>query len=433
MLTNLDAFRDNHTAPCTGLTCVLGIHGNDLRTSFYRFVRKDLSEHAQTRIMCGEGEIAAGHKRQVQIFNHDCAVGFSELGSCLVPEVFALVGNVLVKLCNPLDSLAPSGAKLFLAGKLAVQNTLFCKRVAQPSGIVDPVAVAQGSEAKHTNVKPNGLTSVQAYFDVADVLNVQPVIDKLTAVTVAVLQRLKAVASLEAGKATDSLIERFVGFIETTKHLLNRRNVEQPHIFGAVVPLNLDSLPLVNVADRLARPLPHPPTLVERVIVDGLHLKQNIIKNISLLSGRREPILVRENQLEVLLIVDVPLNRFSGYAASRTDKVASCPHVRQSAFQMRKFITQLKSCVAFQPVHDLVWRKRGRETTKQMNVINLHREIEDFTVKLFRLFVQKGFEACRYITIENFASIFRYPNKVIVNVVDCVSCSFRFHSTSVQH
>ena len=333
MLTNLDAFRDNHTTPCAGLTCVLGIHGNDLRTSFFDFVRKELSEHAQTRIMCREGKITACHKRQVQIFNNNCAVGVNEFGRGLVPEVFALIGDMFVKLCNLLDGLAPSGAKLLLAGKLAIQDSLSFQRVAQPTGIVKPFAITQGGKAKHTNVKPNGLTcvrfrlrvgelnlkvsvpiadvlfdddlldndivgqrTVQAHLDIADVLNVESVTVKLAAVAVAILQRLKAVTPLETRQSANALVKSFVGLVETTKHLLNRSHVEQPHIFWAVVPLNLDALPLVGITDRLARTLPQPTTLVECIVIDGLHLEQNVVKGVALLRGRRKPILVSQNQ-----------------------------------------------------------------------------------------------------------------------------------------
>lgn len=465
MLTNAYALLDNHTTACTGLTRILGVNGNHLRTSFFNFVRKELPEHPKRRVVCGQGEIAASHERKVQIFDHNCAVGFSESSSCLVPEVFALVGDVFVKLANPSDRLAPTAAVPLLSGQLAIQDALFGKRVAQPSGVVDPVAVTQGGKAKHTHVKPNGFTRVQLWnrirqfnlkvgvpvadvlldddlldrgvgrqrsmqsdFDIADVLNVETITRKLATVTVAIFQRLESVAALEAGQSTNALVERLVGFIKTAKHLLDRSHVEQSHFIGASVPLFLDSGPLIAVADRLARTLPPPTTLIQGIVVNGLHLKEQIVKDIALLISRAKAILVGQDHLRgVFLLVNVSLNCFSGDGSCCSDKVTASPHVGQLAFQVRKLFAQHKCRVAFQSVHNLVRCNRRREATKEVNMIRLDRQVQYLAFKFGSLFLQQFGEAFRYRADQNTTAILGNPNEVIVDVVCGVPRSFYVH------
>jgi len=47
MNTNAYGLFDNQSTACTGLTCILGIDGNELSTSFYRFVVKHLPKHSK--------------------------------------------------------------------------------------------------------------------------------------------------------------------------------------------------------------------------------------------------------------------------------------------------------------------------------------------------------------------------------------------------
>jgi len=157
--------------------------------------------------------MTAGHKRKVQIFNHDCAIRANQLGRRLMPEVLALVGDMFIQSANTFNRLAPSGTIAFLSGKLAIEYPLLGKTFAQPARVVKPLPITQGGEPNHTNINPNGLPwvrfwlrigqfnhqasvpvtnmllddnmldcgiagdlSMQADFDRADMLNVQPII-----------------------------------------------------------------------------------------------------------------------------------------------------------------------------------------------------------------------------------------------------------------
>jgi hypothetical protein len=55
----------NHTTDATRLTGALGVHRNQLPTSFFRFVGQQLPERAQGRVMRRQREVSvAGHKSQ---------------------------------------------------------------------------------------------------------------------------------------------------------------------------------------------------------------------------------------------------------------------------------------------------------------------------------------------------------------------------------
>lgn len=55
MNANSQALSDNRSAIRTDLACVVRVHGDQFRTSFFHFVRKQLPEQAQRRVVCGEG------------------------------------------------------------------------------------------------------------------------------------------------------------------------------------------------------------------------------------------------------------------------------------------------------------------------------------------------------------------------------------------
>lgn len=133
----------------------------------------------------------------------------------------------------------------------------------------------------------------------------------------------------------------------------------------------------------------------------------------------------------ILLRVDVPLDCLGRHGASRANVIASRPHMREFTGEAWKFTTQHKGGVALQPMHDLVWGKRGRETTEQVNVIRLDSEIQNLSTEFDRLFVKEDFQSFRNSASKNRPAIFRSKYKMIVDLVGCVPCSFCFHRTSV--
>src|SRR5689334_22357161 len=99
MHTDTQGFFDNPTASTTGLRGVGGVHKRNVATSIYRFVAQQRLERAESSIVSRQGQVSiASHKGQVEVFECNQAVGMHQPMSQLVPEIAALVGNMLMQL-----------------------------------------------------------------------------------------------------------------------------------------------------------------------------------------------------------------------------------------------------------------------------------------------------------------------------------------------
>ena len=113
--------RDNPPALTTSLCGVLGIHCNNLRTSIFRFVRKQLPEHPKSCISSRQGEVVVfEHKVEGEVFDCNETIRLGQCVRGLVPEVQALVLDTLVDLCNQIRGFASSVTALLSSGKAAL-------------------------------------------------------------------------------------------------------------------------------------------------------------------------------------------------------------------------------------------------------------------------------------------------------------------------
>ena len=98
MSTNAQIFARNLSASRAHLRRVGWGYGNDLRASVFDFALQHSPEHSQPRVMCAQGKmVIVGHKAEVQVLDCDQCVGVYELACFLVPEVAALVVDMLVQ------------------------------------------------------------------------------------------------------------------------------------------------------------------------------------------------------------------------------------------------------------------------------------------------------------------------------------------------
>lgn len=471
MRANVKTFRHNLTAATAHLGGVGGVHGNEMRTSIFDFVRQHLPEHPQRRIVRGQGEVTVtGHKDKVQILNSDKAVLLGQLSGQFMPEITTLVGDMILQFGDLSLGLLPAGAKLFTARQTSLSNAQVTQRFSQPTRVINQCAIRQGQKAFQTNINTNsragvdcwfrvwqfkhqghvpiavamlndkvfyfcviGNVAVQAYLDMSNVLNVESVTVQFTPVAIAILDGLKATAPLEAGQPALTFVKLFVGFIQSAKHLLNGCGVQQFHFFFVGVSFVSHPAPLVKVGNRLAAALPKSTAFIECVIVDDLHLKQKVIQDVTLLFGWSKSVLISAEHLLALLFVNIPLNCFSRDRSGSADKIAAGPHVRQPALEMRKFFTQHKGGVAFETVHNLVRGESWRERTKQVNVVNLNCKVQNPASKFYCFFSQKFIKTGRDTVGQYLTSVFWYPNEMIIDVVRGVFGSLDIHRTIVLH
>jgi len=58
MITNRQTFRHNGATPAASLGCIGRIHGNDLDTSFFRFVFEVLPEQSKPSVVGSAGKVS---------------------------------------------------------------------------------------------------------------------------------------------------------------------------------------------------------------------------------------------------------------------------------------------------------------------------------------------------------------------------------------
>ena len=103
MNTNRQTFRHNGATPAARLGCIERIHGNDLDTSFFRFVFKVLPEQSKPGVVGSAGKMSVTvHKAEGKVFNCDQVKLLDDGIGSFVKEVAALIGDQLVK-CSDLS------------------------------------------------------------------------------------------------------------------------------------------------------------------------------------------------------------------------------------------------------------------------------------------------------------------------------------------
>lgn len=471
MHTNVQTFGDNNATSAARLACIARIHANNLTTGAFCLVVEHLAKHTERSIVRGQGQFAvARHERKIQVFNCDQAVGLGKSGRRLVPEVAALVGNMLLQLGNLTRRFAPTRAKSLAPGQATLRAAQFAEFAAQPMRIVDQHAIGQGQKVMQTNINADRRTimhdrrrfgqfhlqadipliaaaldddvfdsgvrwnrTVQTHADRANMLHVETIAVQLASVAMAVLDALEAVAPLITRCAALSFVEGTVCLVRAAQHLLNRCGVQHTHFVGQGMALIANAIPLVDVGDAAARTLPCPTPFVQGVVVDGLHLKEQSVQQVLLLCGWVQAVLVCANHLAALLFVNVTLNHLRRHIASRAHIVAARPKTRQAAVQMWKLRSQHMRRIALDPVHDLIGSYRRGEGAKHVHMIRLDREVQNLTAKLSRFLTNQRIQTDSHRPNQYFAPVFRDPDKVVIDVVSAVPGSFALHEQIIAH
>ena len=167
MSTNLKTFSDSDTTPAAQLGSVGGVDSNEVCTSFLNFVRQHLPEQAQGRIVSGKGEGAVvGHKGEVHIFNRDKAILSGQRSGQFMPEITALVGDMILQFGDLSPGLLPTGAKLLPARQASLGNPQVTQSVTQPARVVNPRSVGQGQQTLQANINTNSRAGVDCWFRV---------------------------------------------------------------------------------------------------------------------------------------------------------------------------------------------------------------------------------------------------------------------------
>jgi len=171
------------------------------------------------------------------------------------------------------------------------------------------------------------------------------------------------------------------------------------------------------------------PRLIAHIVAGSIRHFKSFTKCARLFRRRKEFDLSGKfhGLFSTLLSIDVLLDRCRAYVPGSANVVRTRPHVWQSALEFWKFFAQLVSRETFQPVHNLVGCKARRKTTKQVNVIRLDSQIQNFAAKFFCLLLKQLNKALGDISNKHLTAILRYPDEVVSDLVGRVSCSFVIH------
>src|SRR5690606_23068519 len=156
MYANAQILLDDHATRRARLRGVGRLHGHDLRTSFFRFVRKQVLEFCQPRVMRAEGEVVIGrHEGEREVFEGNQRVGVGQLARELVPEVAALIGEALMQPGDLRGGFAAARAALLSAGQAALRDTQLRQAPAQPARVFDQGPVAERQQVAQSHGNPD--------------------------------------------------------------------------------------------------------------------------------------------------------------------------------------------------------------------------------------------------------------------------------------
>jgi len=486
MRTNRQIFWDNRTAPAARLGCIGGIHGNDLDTSFFRFVFKVLPKQSKPGVVGSAGKMSVTvHKGEGEVLDRNQVKLTDDGIGSFVKEVAALTGYPFMKRSDLGVSFPQAGTTPDLTSCVTLKSAKFGKICLQRAGIVNQYTGGKGSQGFQSHVNSNhlfcgdarldrigqlyhqagepalidlldnhmlnlrldGNRSVIAHSHLTDILDIEAhpsiiVLPQLASVAIRIFDAFETAAALEPGKAggvsgLDSAEERGKGFIEATKRLLETGSIDSSKCIRVLAAQVSKMRTLGPVVNPLARFLIGGNSLLKSGIICQPGLPKQKIQMFQLLSVWAKEVLVStEHHLTRLLHFNVPLDGFFGNMTYRADVVTPAPQARQSGAKLWELLAQQSRGVAFELVGKALRCFGWVAFDKQMNVVWHDFECLNRNVQLLGLLVQQGAQFFRNLPCENFATILWTPNQVIfqgenascIAPIPCVA-----HRASISH
>jgi hypothetical protein len=429
MHTNRQALWNHAPAVTACLGCVGRVHGDNLNTSFFRFVFKYLSEQSKPRIIRGQGQvsddacIAAVHKTEGKVLDSDKIMLGDQCVADLVKSICPLIGYLLVQSGNLAVGFPLAAAPLDLPGSVTLKAAQFCEAFSQPAGIVDPFAGGERHKAFQPNVNAdlisgwgtldyslrhfqhqadiptlvdlldNGVFDIRpiwnspviAHAHFANVLDVKAhaaasklatlILTQFAAIAISVFNTPETIAALESRKARllpgfQAAEESGKGLIQAAKHMLKAGCVQLAKSVGTVVAQISEMRPLRPRANPLARLLIGLYPLLQGSIVNQPGLPKQDFQALGLLCVRAKEVFIgAKHWLTRLLHFDVPLYGFLGDLADCANVVTPAPPARKTGAQLWILQTQPPRCVSLEWVGETLRCFGWVALDKQVNVV----------------------------------------------------------------
>ena len=359
MHTNGQPFWNNRPAPAAYLSGVRRVHGNNLNTSFFRFVFKHLPEPSKTGVIRGEGKASVTvHKAESKVLDRNHVMGSNEATADFVKIIRPLVGNMLMQACNLPIGVLLAIAPFDLPGSATGKTSQLRQVSSQPARVLNQFARRESGETFQANVNADlsagrgalryrcgqvkhqadiptvielldndvldlrfgGKYPVITHSQFAYILDVEAplpmfILTQLASVAVGILDAFEAVAAFEARKTRflsrlQAAEESGKGFVQAAKKLLQTGSIQHPEGMRVVAAQVLEVLALCSIANSFARFLVDRYPLFEGSIVTQPGLPEQEVQFFELLNIWPKEILVRTKQwLPQFLYFDVTLEQ----------------------------------------------------------------------------------------------------------------------------
>src|ERR1043166_5568282 len=468
MNANAQVFVHNGTAATARLRGVGRIDRDYQTTSIYRFVVQQLSEQAQTRVMCRQGQVfILEHKLEREIFECNQAIRVDQPGGELVPKILALIGNMFVQLGDYQGRLFTT-LTTFLATAQALLGLFeVVKGLPEPTRVINLGPIRQRQQAQQPHIAAHGRQSVRARqgqllgrrvqlqvhipacrpalendvldltparqeamqldLELAHVLHFQNVAIDIRFIVQVATVAIRKFQTFQAAQPLESRITRRFSFlhaleesverlVQPSQGVLQAAGVEQQVAIG-VAPI-AEVGPLANRTLTLARRLVNILALFQRPVVHLAVLFKQEVEGAAFTLSRVQTVLVSVLHSGPPLRCDVGLDCLFANLADAAHVITAAPQTRQPGAQFGIFPSQHATGVALELVRQTVRRFRWRRANKQMYVIWHDFQCLDRYFQLLGFLIKQAAQIVRHGVYQDLAPILGTPNQVILECVN---------------
>jgi hypothetical protein len=351
MNTNGQTFRNKSPTPAACLGSVGWVNGDDLDTSFFRFVFKHLPQQSKPGVVRGEGKMFVSvHESEFDVLNRDQIIFGNEPGADLVQIIRPLIGDPLMQAGDLSIGFPQPAAPPGLPGSVAQESAQSREVLSQPAGVLDQLTRREGGKAFQANVdacllasrnlpfyrirefehqaniptiseslnngmldsRTSGNRPVIAHAHFTNVLNVEAqapmlILAQFASVPVGILDAMKAIPTLETGisgflSCLQVAKESCKGFIQAAQQMLQTGRIDLSKRVWMIPALIPEMRPLRCVSYSFASLPVGGNALFQSKIVDQPGLAKQEIQLFRLLVFRAKEVFVSTKHLHSRLL-----------------------------------------------------------------------------------------------------------------------------------
>lgn len=390
MNTNGQTFRNQPPTPAAHLGSVGRVYGDDLDTSFFRFVFKHLPQQSKPSVVRGEGKMFVSvHESEFDVFNRNQIIFGDEPGADLVQIIRPLIGDPLMQAGNLSVGFPQPAAPPGLPRSVAQESAQNRKVLSQPAGVLDQLARREGGKAFQANVdacllssrslpfyrigqfkhqanipaisdslengvldpRASGNRPVIAHPHFTNVLNVEAqapmlILAQFASVPVGILDAMKAILTLETGisgflSCLQVAKESCKGFIQAAQQMLQTGRIDLSKRLGIFTAHISEMRPLRCVSYSFARLAVGGNALFQSKIVDQPGLRKQEIQLFRLLIFRAKEVFVStKHLLSRLLHFNITHYSILGDVTYRANVVGPALQTWQAGAQSGELLAQ---------------------------------------------------------------------------------------------